>query len=410
MVKKQMKIAREGTMDLNTDNTPQQRPDPHTARSLPFVFTASGSEYLRIWIVNVLLTVVTLGFYLPFAKARRLRYFYANQLVDGEPLAFHGDPWKMLRGHVLMLLLFGAYGLSGRVSLWASLVMLVLLAAAWPALWRSGMRFRLHNTSWRGLRMGFDGSLAGAYKALSPMLLPVAMFALSNAWLMHGVDPDDKDAVKAAGVAGGAWIGVATLLFMALWPLCLYRIKRYQHEGYRYANQHARFGAHVGQFYSLGWRTGLLYAVAALCVGLLLALALPVLVSAGSGAPRELQFVVAPILVVGYLAVLTMLRAYSSARVQNLVWNKTQTEEAQFASQLGAWQLAKLGLKNLALTVVTLGLYRPFAVVNTTALRWGAMGLHTAANINAWHSSAAGPDEAAHGEMAGDFFGIDVGL
>jgi uncharacterized membrane protein YjgN (DUF898 family) len=384
----------------------QQQPAP----GLPFEFTASGSEYLRIWIVNVLLTVVTLGFYLPFAKARRLRYFYANQLVDGEPLAFHGDPWKMLRGHVLMLLLFGAYGLSGRVSLWASLAMFVVLAAAWPALWRSGLRFRLHNTSWRGLRMGFDGSLAGAYKAMSPLLLPVAIFMLGNTWLMQGVDPDDKAAVQAAGLAGGAWMGLATLLFMALWPLCLFRIKRYQHEGYRYANQHARFGGHVGQFYSLGWRTGLLYGVAAFCAGLLLALAIPVLGLMVKGTPPGLHFLLAPVFVVGYLAVLTVLRAYSSARVQNLVWNKTQTEEVQFASQLGARQLAKLGLKNLALTVVTLGVYRPFAVVNTVALRWGAMGLQTAANISAWHSSAAGTEEAAHGEMAGDFFGIDVGL
>ena len=44
----------------------------------PVAFTASGSEYFRIWIVNLLLIIVTLGLYLPFAKARRLRYFYAN--------------------------------------------------------------------------------------------------------------------------------------------------------------------------------------------------------------------------------------------------------------------------------------------------------------------------------------------
>ena len=51
-------------------------------RRLTLAFTASGSEYFRIWIVNILLTIVTLGFYLPFAKARRLRYFYANTLID----------------------------------------------------------------------------------------------------------------------------------------------------------------------------------------------------------------------------------------------------------------------------------------------------------------------------------------
>ena len=36
---------------------------------LPISFTGSGSEYFRIWIVNLLLTFVTLGLYYPWAKA-----------------------------------------------------------------------------------------------------------------------------------------------------------------------------------------------------------------------------------------------------------------------------------------------------------------------------------------------------
>ena len=46
-------------------------PNAPSRRELPLEFSASGSEYFRIWIVNLLLTIVTLGLYLPFAKARR---------------------------------------------------------------------------------------------------------------------------------------------------------------------------------------------------------------------------------------------------------------------------------------------------------------------------------------------------
>jgi uncharacterized membrane protein YjgN (DUF898 family) len=41
-------------------------------------FTGSGSAYFRIWVVNLLLTVVTLGLYHPWAKVRKLQYFYGN--------------------------------------------------------------------------------------------------------------------------------------------------------------------------------------------------------------------------------------------------------------------------------------------------------------------------------------------
>ena len=47
-------------------------------------FTGSGSEYFRIWIVNLLLTLVTLGLYYPWAKVRRLRYFYAVPQRPGD--------------------------------------------------------------------------------------------------------------------------------------------------------------------------------------------------------------------------------------------------------------------------------------------------------------------------------------
>ena len=43
----------------------------------PFEFTGSGFEYFRIWIVNVLLTIVTFGIYSAWAKVRTLR------LADG---------------------------------------------------------------------------------------------------------------------------------------------------------------------------------------------------------------------------------------------------------------------------------------------------------------------------------------
>ena len=67
---------------------PVSRPRYH----LPITFTGSGDEYFRIWIVNLLLMLVTLGFYLPWAKVRRLRYFYGNTLVDGSALDFQADP------------------------------------------------------------------------------------------------------------------------------------------------------------------------------------------------------------------------------------------------------------------------------------------------------------------------------
>lgn len=135
-------------------------------------FTGSGSEYFRIWIVNLLLMLLTLGIYYPWAKVRRLRYFYGNTLVDDAPLDFHGNPLRMLKGYLLVALLLGLYSVAGHFSAMAGLLAFVIVMAIWPALLKSSMQFRLANTSWRGLRFGFKGSLADAYQAMLPMFVP----------------------------------------------------------------------------------------------------------------------------------------------------------------------------------------------------------------------------------------------
>ena len=74
-----------GSVPAVIDTAPAA-PAPFAPRQLKVKFTGSGSEYFRIWLVNLLLSAVTLGLYLPFAKSRRLRYFYANTHIAGQPL------------------------------------------------------------------------------------------------------------------------------------------------------------------------------------------------------------------------------------------------------------------------------------------------------------------------------------
>ena len=105
---------------------------PSVPRTLNIRFTGSGSEYFRIWVVNLLLILVTAGLYYPWAKVRRLRYFYGNTVVGAHPLDFHGDPKRMLRGFLLIALLLLIYSVAGKVSPTAGLVAFVILVVVWP--------------------------------------------------------------------------------------------------------------------------------------------------------------------------------------------------------------------------------------------------------------------------------------
>ncbi|MEO1140896.1 MAG: DUF898 family protein, partial [Pseudomonadota bacterium] len=65
-----------------------------------FSFKGTASEYFGIWIVNLLLSIVTLGIYTAWAKVRRLRYFYGNTWLDGHNFEYHAKPIQILIGRI----------------------------------------------------------------------------------------------------------------------------------------------------------------------------------------------------------------------------------------------------------------------------------------------------------------------
>ncbi len=90
----------------------------------PFVSNSGGNarEYFGIWIVNILLTIVTFSLYAPWAKVRRLRYFYGNTVFYRRKFDFTGVPTRILIGRIIALgVYFGASALA-QVSWQASLI------------------------------------------------------------------------------------------------------------------------------------------------------------------------------------------------------------------------------------------------------------------------------------------------
>lgn len=367
-------------------------------RRLGIRFTGSGSEYFRIWIVNLLLSLVTLGLYLPHAKARRLRYFYANTLVGGEALAFHGDPWRMFRGFMLLAVLMGCYALAGQLSPTSGFVAFLVLCAVWPALWQSSLCFRLSNTSWRGLRFRFLGSKKDAYLTLLPTYLPtIALVGLQAFFAKDLVGSDGKPEGPAL-----VWMGIVVLVWYLLTPWMLWSIKRYQHGAYAYAGQRTRMPVGLGAFYLLALKSlGLLLLAFGAMMGLIFLI--------GWLSKGDMVWVTASFML-AYLIFFVITAPYFTARVQNLVWGHTEAQALRFESRLGFVPLALLTLKNWLLTALTLGLYRPFAAIRTAKMRLESLEIHCSEDPSAWTQAALQVDQDAAGDAAGDFFGIDVGL
>lgn len=370
-------------------------------------FTGSGSEYFRIWVVNLLLLIVTLGIYYPWAKVRRLRYFHGNTLVDGEPMGFHGSPLKMLKGYFLVGLLFTLYSVAGKFSAVAGLVAFLIVMALWPALLKSSMQFRLANTSWRGMRFRFSGSLEGAYRAVLPMFVPSLVILAA---IVFVIDPQ-KPPLWYLKV-----VGVVTLLGMAFVPWLMFNLKRYQHNNYGVATLRTSFNASANSFYEL---FGKLFGVTILPMLASMAL-IGVAVAAGIAArksgiitPSNMKVFIGLgvlLLFVSFMATFVIIKPWFTARLQNMVWRNTHNNRLRFFSDLRFKSLLWLTLKNWFFIVLTLGLYWPFAAIATARMRLQAVRLELQQSPDELVSLANAAEGDAAGDAAGDVFGLDIGF
>lgn len=168
-----------------------------------FAFEGRWQDYAPIAFTNLLLTIVTLGIYRFWGKARTRRYLWAHTRFIDDRLEWTGTGLELFKGALMALLvivlpllglnmLVQALVLRGQALLGGLLglvqITLVLLLIG-VALFRS-LRYRLSRTYWRGIRGGSDDpglaygwsylwKSAVGYAALG-LLLPWAMVSLWN--------------------------------------------------------------------------------------------------------------------------------------------------------------------------------------------------------------------------------------
>ena len=134
-----------------------------------FGFSGTWREYAPIAFTNLLLTIVTLGIYTFWARARTRRYLWSRTRFIDDRLEWTGTGTELFIGYLIaivcfflpfgliQLLLQGVlmHGHQGAAVLIAMLVYLLLLYLVGVAIFRA-VRYRLSRTWWHGIRGGSD--------------------------------------------------------------------------------------------------------------------------------------------------------------------------------------------------------------------------------------------------------------
>jgi len=289
----------------------------------PILFNGSAKEYFGIWVVNVILTIITLGIYGGWAKVRRITYFHNKTQIGGHTLSYHATGWQITIGRAIALGVIIALNLpwffGANLGIPSSIIEILywgVFLLATPLAINAALKFRARMTSYRNIRFDWHGS----YKeTMYKMVL-------------------------------GPIIGVATLGILFPWMM-----KRY----YTYfANSHSygttRFNANPSLL-----RFNLTFFMIAVPVfffmTLTLALLSAVIFSEDSGIV---------VFLLSLALVFVMVRSFYSTICRNLLLRSTRLGEViEFGSKANPLMVVWIWISNIIVVIFTLGLKFPWAQV-----------------------------------------------
>ncbi len=147
---------------------------------IPVRFSGDALEYFGIWIVNFLLSAVTLGVYSAWAKVRNRKYLLRNVTIDGRAFDYHARGRDILVGRCVAVAMIGNWLFAlflVHLPDIARQFLALLPFAALPWLINRHLRFNAAMTSWSNVRFRFCGTYWRTF-ALFLLFPIVAAFTL----------------------------------------------------------------------------------------------------------------------------------------------------------------------------------------------------------------------------------------
>ena len=368
-------------MDLSqTDSTTSPTPQfqPYSRR---VEFSGSGKEFFSIWIVNIVLTLLTLGIYSAWAKVRTYRYFYGHTKLDGHRFDYLATPIQILKGRILAFIFFVIYMFCTQFVPVLGILAIFILLFLTPWIINQGMRFNMRMSRYRNVRFNFKGNYGEAFMVF--ILLP--------------------------------FLSVFTLYLLL--PYVFKRIDQYLHSNIEFSDTPISVNTRGGEYYLAALMA---YVAAAIVAVLMLAVAGvfgfgleamiqdPEMMNDQAGALAGVILMVMMMIV--YFVAFAVATGIYQTHIRNHLLNSSELHGiADFKSDLKMIDYTLLVFTNTLAIVFSLGLAYPWAKVRSARMLSNATEVTFLCDPQTLHDQL-GEQQSAFGEEAADMFDIDLSL
>lgn len=366
----------------------------------PFEFTGKALEYFSIWIVNVALTILTLGIYSAWAKVRTNQYFYGNTLLDGVSFRYTAKPTQILKGRVIAFIVFTAYYFASMANPVVAGIILLFIMLLIPAFVVMSMAFRLRNSMYRNVRFNFDKRFAQAYKVF---FIPVIfaggyLFVIGQVEHLQSAGADTKTNAMFGIVILALLLGI--FLMVPWWE---YIITRFKAVHAKYGDADFSFAATTKNYYGMYIKAYLLSILIFGVIGALIAALMGTLMSDTNS--KLMPFLIFLFVFPAYL----WLFAYFQTKRTNLVFGHLRIKAHKVKSELKTGYMLYLYVTNTLAIMFTLGLLMPWAKIRTARYKASVTSIDVAGDLSQFVATQE-QYQSAMGEEIGDMFDLDLGF
>jgi len=382
-----------GYEDTNTDNT---------ITNEPFEFTGKASEYFSIWIVNVTLTILTLGIYSAWAKVRTNQYFYSNTLLDGASFRYTARPIQILKGRIIAFIVFMGYYASSLVSVKGTAISIVVIMLLVPAFVVMSMAFRMRNSVYRNVRFNFDKNYKRAYLVFSIPVLFIGTYLFLAAQIQTA-----NTATPTVDPTLSILVLVLLLAIFLMVPWWEYMITQFKVVHGKFGDANFSFSATLKNYFAMYAKGyGLSILIFAL-LGIVMAIVIPMLST--KDAQNPMAGIMPGLVIVLILPVYLWIFAYFQTKRTNLIFGNLEVQGHKVKADLKTGYMMYLYLTNTLAIMLTIGLLMPWAKIRTVKYKASVMSIDIAGDLNQFITSQA-EQQSALGEEIGEMFDMDLGF
>ena len=329
--------------------------------SRDFFFKGNAKEWFGIWIVNLLLSIVTIGIYSAWAKVRTQKYFYGNTFVDGRNFDYHATGGQILKGRLIVIAALVSFQIISSLLPLVGLILALGLLLLFPWLITRAMVFNARASSFSNVRFDFVGTYGQA--TLVYLLYPI----------------------------------LCTLTLYTTYPILDRTLKRFTIDNLRFGTAEFKVDAPLFALYKAAGLALLWVIVVVLAAWLTTGIAM---------FPLGFAMSFYAVLFIGFIPAGFIYRALT----RNVIYNSTTLSGGHaLRSNVSAIQLIWIALSNMLVVILTLGLMLPWAQVRMARYLADHTSVELVSSLDDFIGT--GQEKAtALGDAYSDIEGIDVGL